>query len=65
MSTSRRTALIQALQRTLHSIEDQEMLTPKDATIRELKRSIVQTLAELDSRAQPAESKTQDEPDGE
>ncbi|HLJ77966.1 MAG TPA: hypothetical protein VKT75_11170 [Acidobacteriaceae bacterium] len=50
MSTFRRSSLIQALRRTLRSIEDREKLTPEDATLRELKRSIVQTLAELDAR---------------
>lgn len=50
MSTFRRSSLIQALQRTLRSIESHEKLTPDDATLRDLKRSIVQTLAELDAR---------------
>lgn len=59
MSMSRRSSLIHALQRTLRSIEEREKLTPEDASIRELKRSIVQMLAELegreDARAQGAE----------
>ena len=64
MSASRRSRLIQALQRTLRSIEEREMLTPDDATLRELKRSIVQTLAELDGRedgrAQNSERRAQE-----
>ncbi|HET7346424.1 MAG TPA: hypothetical protein VFJ10_03795 [Acidobacteriaceae bacterium] len=46
----RRHALMQALRRTLQSIEEREKLTPDDATLAELKRSIVQTLAELEGR---------------
>lgn len=61
MSLSRRATLILALQRTLRSIEDREKLTPDDATLRELKRSILQTLAELDERAQNKERKAEDE----
>lgn len=56
MSTSSyRPRLIQALRRTLDSIEQQERLAPEDANLRELKRSIVQTLAELDSRGERTE----------
>lgn len=59
MSTSRRARLIHALQRTLRSIEDREKLTPDDATIRELKRSIVQTLAELEGREESGSTNTE------
>lgn len=52
MLDSRRSRLIEALQRTLRSIEERERLTPDDTTLRELKRSIVQTLADLDGRSQ-------------
>lgn len=47
---------MQALRRTLQSIEEREKLTPDDATLAELRRSIVQTLAELEGREQAAES---------
>lgn len=48
---------MQALRRTLQSIEEREKLTPDDATLAELKRSIVQTLAELEGREQGADSR--------
>ena len=41
---------MQALRRTLQSIEEREELMPDDATLAELKRSIVQALAELEGR---------------
>jgi len=56
MALVRRHALMQALRRTLQSIEEREKLTPDDATLAELKRSIVQTLAEVEGREQTAES---------
>lgn len=46
----RRHALMQALRRTLQTIEEREKLMPDDATLAELKRSIVQSLAELEGR---------------
>ena len=55
-TSSYRPRLIQALRRTLRSIEEQERLAPEDANLRELKRSIVQTLAELDSRSEKTEA---------
>jgi hypothetical protein len=56
MALVRRHALVQALRRTLQSIEEREKLTPDDATLAELKRSIVQTLAELEGREQTTDS---------
>lgn len=52
----RRHALIQALRRTLQTIEEREKLSSGDPTLAELKRSIVQSLAELEGREEMREA---------